>query len=105
LEEKVIPAIKMTRSRDGSTAVTTFAFNNPNVFDASTASQGDVTGMFMVDDEGELSTTDINANFANCKPQSIESTYVMKTLDEWDRFMRSMEAYGEANRLGFNNAA
>ena len=104
LPEKVIPAIKLTRSKDGDTGVATFAFNNPNVFDASTASEGEVTGMFMVDDEGELSTTDVNANFANGKPQSIESTYVMTSRADWDRFMRFMEAYGEANGLGFNKA-
>jgi photosystem II protein len=104
LSEKVIPAIKLTRSKDGDTGVATFAFNNPNVFDASTASEGEVTGMYMVDDEGELSTSDVNANFANGKPQSIESTYVMKSPEEWDRFMRFMEAYGEANGLAFNKA-
>jgi photosystem II protein len=105
MEEQVIPAIKMTRSRDGSTGIATFAFNNPNVFDASTAGEGEVTGMFMVDDEGELMTTDVNAKFVNGKPQSIESTFVMKSPDEWDRFMRFMEAYGEANGLAFNAAS
>lgn len=77
---------------------------SPNVFDASTATQGEVTGMFMIDDEGEISTTDVNARFANGKPQAIESTYVMKSPADWDRFMRFMERYGEANGLGFTKA-
>jgi len=81
-----------------------FIINSPNVFDASTATQGEVTGMFMIDDEGELSTTDVNARFANGKPQAIESTYVMKSPGDWDRFMRFMERYGEANGLGFTKA-
>jgi photosystem II protein len=63
LEEKVISAIEMTRSRDGSSGVATFAFSHPNIFDASTASQRDATGIFMVDDEGELSTTGHQCNF------------------------------------------
>lgn len=100
LDEKVVPDVKLTRARDGSSGVATFLFNNPNVFDASTAAQGDVTGMFMIDDEGEIATTDVNARFTNGKPQAIESTYVMKSPEEWDRFMRFMEAYGEANGLG-----
>jgi photosystem II protein len=104
LEEKVIPDVKLTRARDGSSGVATFRFDAPNVFDASTASQGDVTGMFMIDDEGEISTNDVNARFINGKPQAIESTYVMKSPAEWDRFMRFMEKYGEANGLGFNKA-
>lgn len=104
LDEKVVPDIKLTRARDGSSGVATFQFVNPNVFDASTATQGDVTGMFMIDDEGELSTTDVNARFANGKPQAIESTYVMTSPGDWDRFMRFMERYGEANGLGFTKA-
>lgn len=104
LDEKVIPNVKLTRARDGSSGVATFNFDNPNVFDASTASQGEVTGMFMIDDEGELSTTQVNARFANGKPMSIESTYVMTSPDAWDRFMRFMERYGEENGLGFTKA-
>jgi len=104
VSEKVVPDVKLTRARDGSSGVATFKFANPNVFDASTASQGDVTGMFLIDEEGELSTTDVNAKFANGKPQEIESTYVMKSPEEWDRFMRFMTRYGEANGLGLNKA-
>jgi photosystem II protein len=105
LEEKVIPDIKLTRARDGSSGIATFKFKNPNVFDASTASAGDVTGMFLVDSEGELSTTSVNASFINGKPQAIESTLVMTSPEEWDRFMRFMERYGEANGLGFTKAS
>lgn len=104
LTEKVVPDVKLTRARDGSSGVAKFQFVSPNVFDASTAAQGEITGMFMIDDEGELSTTDVNAKFANGKPQAIESTFVMKSPDEWDRFMRFMERYGEANGLGFSKA-
>lgn len=104
LEEQVVPNIKLTRGRDGGSGVATFNFVSPNVFDASTASQGDVTGMFMEDEEGELSTTDVNASFVNGKPQGIEATYVMTSPDQWDRFMRFMERYGEANGLAFNKA-
>ncbi len=104
LEEKVIPDVKLTRARDGSSGVATFQFDKPNCFDASTAAAGEVTGMFMIDEEGEISTTDVNARFTNGKPQSIESTYVMKSPGDWDRFMRFMERYSEANGLGFTKA-
>lgn len=104
LEEKDIPNVKLTRARDGSSGIATFTFDNPNCFDASTQSSGEVTGMFMIDEEGEISTTQVNARFANGKPQSIESTYVMTSPDAWDRFMRFMERYGEANGLGFTKA-
>lgn len=104
LQEKVVPDIKLTRARDGSSGIATFRFQNPNVFDASTAKDGEVTGMYLVDDEGTMSTSDVNARFINGKPQAIESQYVMNSPEEWDRFMRFMEAYGEANGLAFNTA-
>lgn len=104
LDEKVIPDVKLTRAKDGSSGVATFGFKNPNCFDASTAVKGEVTGMFLSDDEGELMTTDVNAKFANGKPQSIEATYVMKSPQDWDRFMRFMDRYAEANGLAFNSA-
>jgi len=104
LEEKVVPDVKLTRAKDGSSGVATFNFKNPNCFDASTAAMGEVTGMFLADDEGELVTTDVNAKFTNGKPQSIEATLVMTSPAEWDRFMRFMEAYAESNGLGFNSA-
>ena len=104
LDEKAVPDVKLTRARDGSSGVATFFFNNPNCFDASTESQGEVTGLFLIDDEGEVSSTDVNAKFANGKPQSIEATYVMKSPEEWDRFMRFMERYGDANGLNFKSA-
>ena len=104
LDEKVVPDVKLTRAKDGSSGVATFNFNNPNCFDASTASKGEVTGMFLSDDEGELMTTDVNAKFSNGKPQSIEATLVMKSPAEWDRFIRFMENYADVNGLGFNGA-
>ena len=105
LEEKVVPDVKLTRAKDGSSGVATFFFDNPNCFDASTAAQGEVTGMFLNDDEGEMSTTEVNARFANGKPKSIEAVMVLKSPEEWDRFMRFMEAYAEDNDLGFNKAS
>lgn len=104
LDEKVVPDVKLTRAKDGSSGIATFNFVNPNVFDASTSSQGEVTGMFMIDDEGEISTTAVNARFSNGKPQSIESVYTMTSPEQWDRFMRFMERYAEANDLGFKSA-
>ncbi|KAL7543004.1 hypothetical protein ACHAXR_012890 [Thalassiosira sp. AJA248-18] len=105
LEEKVVPDIKMSRARDGSSGIAKFNFKNPNVFDASTQSMGEITGMFLVDEEGEMSTSDVNASFTNGKPQSIECQLVMTSPAEWDRFMRFMERYGEANGLGFTKAS
>jgi photosystem II protein len=105
LAEQVVPGIKLTRAKDGSSGIAKFQFDAPNVFDASTAKEGDVTGMFLKDEEGEMSTNDVNARFVNGKPTSLESVFVMNSPEEWDRFMRFMERYGEANGLEFSKAS
>ena len=57
--------------------------------------------MTLVDDEGEMVTTKVDAGFVNGKPKSIEATLEMTTPGDWDRFMRFMERYAESNDLGF----
>jgi photosystem II protein len=101
LDEKVIPEIRLTRSRDGSTGTATFRFKNPNILDKSTAKEGEITGMYLIDEEGILETRDVNARFVNGKPEAIESIYIMKSPEAWDRFMRFMKRYGESNDLVF----
>eukprot|EP00976_Prorocentrum_cordatum_P075912 1182086-Prorocentrum_minimum.AAC.4 len=100
VDEEVVPEVKLTRSRTGSTGTATFTFKNPVVFD-STGEFGEITGLYMVDEEGELTTVDVQAKFLNGKPDRIEARYVMKSSYDWDRFMRFMERYAEDNGLGF----
>merc|ERR1712113_502181 len=52
VDEKDVPNVKLTRARDGSSGIATFKFSNPNCFDASTVESGEVTGMFLTDEEG-----------------------------------------------------
>jgi len=104
IDEKVIPEIKLTRSRDGSTGTATFRFNNPDIIQLNMQEAGDIQGMHLKDEEGELMTTDVNAKFANGKPKGIECVYIIKSPTEWDRFMRFMERYSETNNLSFTKA-
>ena len=106
VDEICVPDVKLTRSRDGSNGVATFTFVKPTIFenDADIVSKGEITGLYMIDEEGELQTTDVLASFLDGKPNKIEATYVMKSAFQWDRFMRFMERYADANGLGFNKA-
>ena len=54
LDEKVLPDVRLTRSRDGSTGTATFRFKNPNILDKSTAKEGEITGMYLIDEEGSI---------------------------------------------------
>ncbi len=104
VNEDVIPDVRLTRSRDGSTGTATFRFANPKVLEATTTNKGTITGMYLVDEEGQLITRDVNARFVNGKPQGIEAVYIMQSKEDWDRFMRFMERYSEDNGLTFTKA-
>jgi photosystem II protein len=99
VKEPSVPEVRLMRSRTGGNGSATFVFDNPSIFQAS-GDMGDITGLFMVDDEGELSTTDVKAKFINGKPQAIEAKFSMRSQFEWDRFMRFMDRYAEENGLG-----
>jgi photosystem II protein len=102
IPEDVIPDVRLTRSKDGTNGTATFYFEKPNAF--SSESTDDITGMYMVDEEGEISTREVKAKFVNGQPEALEAFYVMKSPAEWDRFMRFMERYAEENDLGFNKS-
>nr|YP_009393200.1 photosystem II protein W [Bostrychia moritziana]ARW61762.1 photosystem II protein W [Bostrychia moritziana] len=104
INETVIPTIKLTRSRDGSTGTATFRFHNPDIIQLGMQEKGDIQGMYLKDEEGTIITTDVNAKFVNGKPQGIESIYIIKNPSEWDRFMRFMERYANNNNLSFTKA-
>jgi photosystem II protein len=100
--ETVVPDIRVTRARDGSSGTATFYFQNPDALSGDSNLQ--VTGMYLVDEEGELVSRDVNAKFVNGQPEAIEAVYIMRSAAEWDRFMRFMERYAEQNDLGFSKA-
>ena len=102
--ENILPDIRLTRSRDGSTGTATFRFKNANILDKSLALNGEITGMYMIDIEGILETRDVSARFVNGKPQAVESIYIMKSPEAWNRFMRFMERYRKSNSLIFTKA-
>jgi len=105
LDEKILPDVRLTRSRDGSTGTATFTFRNPEILDKGTAKEGEITGMFLIDEEGILETQYVNAKFINGKPEAIESIYIIKSLEAWERFMRFMGRYGKSNGLVFTKAS
>nr|YP_009968219.1 photosystem II protein W [Cyanidiococcus yangmingshanensis]QMX77320.1 photosystem II protein W [Cyanidiococcus yangmingshanensis]UNJ15935.1 photosystem II protein W [Cyanidioschyzonaceae sp. 3]WDB00373.1 photosystem II protein W [Cyanidiococcus yangmingshanensis] len=100
LDEAVIPTVRLTRSRDGQTGTALFRFVQPNLLQQ----QGEITGMYMIDEEGELVTRHVNAKFVNGQPQIIEALYVMKNAQAWDRFMRFMHRYAKAKGLSFQRS-
>jgi len=102
LDEEVIPEVRLTRSKTGESGTATFIFTNPNILGQN--STEDVTGMYMIDEEGEIITREVKGKFINGKPEALEALYLMKSAEEWDRFMRFMDRYAEENGLGLSKA-
>mmetsp|Transcript_15243 Transcript_15243/g.38777 ORF Transcript_15243/g.38777 Transcript_15243/m.38777 type:complete len:198 (+) Transcript_15243:235-828(+) len=106
VEESVVPDVKLTRSRDGSNGQATFVFENPTIFenDSEIVAKGEITGLYMTDEEGRIQTLDVVAKFLDGKPYKIEAVYTMKSQMQWDRFMRFMERYSNENGLALSKA-
>jgi photosystem II protein len=102
ISETVIPDVRLTRSKDGTNGTATFYFDNPDALDGEKMEE--ITGMYLVDEEGELSTREVKGKFINGKPSAIEAVYLIKSVEQWDRFMRFMERYAEEHGLGFSKS-
>ena len=100
INEPVVPDIRLTRSRDGRTGQAMFVFEQPQALAPETL--GDIGGMWMVDEEGEMVTREVNGKFVNGKPSALEATYTWKTEQDFERFMRFVQRYAEANGLGYS---
>lgn len=102
IDEEIIPDVRLTRSKDGSSGTATFRFDSPKALEAENAQE--ITGMYLIDEEGELSTQDVKGKFVNGQPTALEAVYYMQSEEEWNRFMRFMERYAQENGLEFSKS-
>jgi photosystem II protein len=102
IEETVVPDVRLTRAKQGESGTATFVFTNPDILaqDGTT----EPTGLYLIDEEGEIVIREVQGKFVNGKPESLEAVYVMKSNEEWDRFMRFMNRYAEENGLGLSKS-
>ena len=98
VDEPVVPDIRLTRSRDGRTGQATFVFEQPQALAPETF--GNIGGMWMVDEEGEMVTREVNGKFVNGKPSALEPTHTWQTEQDFDRFMRFAQRHADADDLG-----
>ena len=96
--EEVIPDVKVTRSKTGNTGTATFYFEDPNIL--SGESNDEITGIYLIDDEGEIVSREVKGKFVNGEARAIEAVLIMKSEDEFERFIRFMNKYAEEHGLG-----
>ena len=99
-DEPVVPDIRMTRSRDGRTGQAIFVFEEPQALAPETMEA--IAGMWMVDEEGEMVTREVNGKFVNGKASALEAVYSWKSEQDFERFMRFAQRYAAANGLGYS---
>jgi photosystem II 13kDa protein len=102
INEPVVPDIRLSKARNGQQSKASFYFQNPAILGNEV--NEDVTGLYMVDEEGEIVSREVKAKFVNGKPDALEAIYIMNTELEWDRFMRFMDRYAALNGLGLSKA-
>lgn len=95
--EDVVPDVRVTRSKTGNTGTATFYFEDPNIL--SKESSDEITGMYLIDDEGEIFSKEVKGKFINGEARAIEAVLIMKSADEFERFVRFMNKYAEQHGL------
>lgn len=100
--EDSVPDVRLTRSANGQSGTATFYFNAPKALEGD--STEDITGMYLIDEEGQIVTREVKGKFLNGKAHALEAVHIMKSEEEWDRFMRFMERYAQENGLEFSKS-
>ena len=99
-DEPVVPEIRLTRSKDGTTGQALFSFEKPQAL--SSITNGEITGMRMIDSEGEILTKEVKVRFVDGEPIFLEAVYGWKNTADFDRFMRFANSYAKSNGLGYS---
>ncbi len=102
-DEPTVPEIRLTRSRDGRMGQAIFLFEQPQALDPE--AMGEIVGMIMIDEEGELVTREVSARFVNGSPNALEAKYIWKNETDFQRFMRFAERYAKSHGLGYSDSA
>jgi photosystem II 13kDa protein len=100
--EPVVPDIRLTKSRNGQEGTAILYFNKPDALCGNDVDA--VTGLYMIDEEGEIVTREVKAKFLDGQPAALEAIYLIKSAAEWDRFIRFMDRYAAEHGLGFDEA-
>ncbi|MBZ8181548.1 photosystem II reaction center protein Psb28 [Oscillatoria salina] len=100
--EESIPDVRVTRSKNGGGGTATFIFDNPKIL--TSKNSGDVTGMYLIDEEGEIMTREVKGKYVNGQPRSVEAILIMNSEDEFNRFIRFMNRYAEEHGLGLTKS-
>ena len=85
-DENDHPEIRIFRSNDGKKGKAIYKFNKPTSITIENFKT--IQKMYLIDEEGELSTRGIDVFITNENIREVKSTYNWNTEKEFERFMR-----------------
>ena len=101
IDEKVVPQIRLTKSKSGQAGQAYFRFENPEalLFD----NFKEIQGMYLLDEDGQITTREINivVSRKNGSYKAIEAIYSWRTERDFNRFMRFANRYAKEYGLLF----
>ena len=101
VDEKVVPQIRLTKSRSGHAGQAYFRFENPEALLSDDFK--DIQGMYLLDEEGQITTREIHIAVSrkNGKYTAIEAIYSWRTERDFDRFIRFAKRYAKKYDLSY----
>jgi len=103
-EEKILPMITLTKSKNGKTGTASFVFFQPTIqIFLSKLCEQTVTfsSMSLVLGKKKVTTFDIQVFFRKGSPFLIQSIFVLKDSKEWFDFLTLLNKFSRENGLTF----
>ena len=93
IDEKAIPQIRLTKSKDGQAGQAYFRFDSPDAL-LSDNFKG-IQGMYLIDEEGQIDTREINIAVSrkNGEYTAIDAIYSWRSERDFNKFMRFANRY------------
>ncbi len=93
-DEKDRPEIRLFRNIDGKTGKAIYKFSKPSSITLENFKS--IQRMFLIDEEGALSTRKIDLSISENHIKEVKSTYNWKSENEFERFMRFAERHANS---------
>ena len=90
-DEKDHPEIRLFRNLDGKKGKAIYKFSKPSTITLENFKS--ITKMYMIDQEGELSTRKIDLYISDNYIKEVKSTFNWNSEEEFERFIRFAERY------------
>ncbi len=94
-DEKNQPEVRLFRNPDGKKGHAIYIFYKPSTITIENFKS--IKKMYLIDEEGELSTRKIDLSISENYIKEVKSTLNLNSDEEFKRFMRFAERYANAN--------